>query len=63
MCVASYLICFSHKEKQLLNGQIVITHEFKLSEILTRADIYREAQIINPSIKPSITVCTDIDSA
>jgi len=32
MCVASYLICFAHKEKQQLNGQIVIIHEFQLSE-------------------------------
>ena len=63
MCVASYLICFAHKEKQQLNGQIVIIHEFQLSEILTRADFYRDAQIINPSIKPSITACTDIHSA
>jgi len=62
MCVASYLICFADKEKQQINGQIVIIHEFQLSEILTRADFYRDAQIINPSIKPSITACTDIDS-
>jgi len=41
----------------------VILHEFQLSEILTRADFYRDARIINPSIKPSITACTDIDSA
>jgi len=63
MCNAFYLICCAHKEKQLLNGQIVIIHEFQLSEILTRADFHRDAQIINPSIKPSITACTDIDSA
>jgi len=63
MCDAFYLICCAHKEKQQLNGQIVIIHEFKLSEILTRANFYRDAQIINPSIKPSITACTDIDSA
>ena len=61
MCVASYLICFAHKEKQQLNGQIVIIHEFQLSG--TKADFYCDAQIINPSIKPSITACTDIDSA
>ena len=42
----SYLICFAHKEKQQLNGQIVIIHEFQLSEILTRADFYCDAQII-----------------
>ena len=41
MCVASYLICFADKEKQQINGQIVIIHEFQLSEILTRADFYR----------------------
>jgi len=63
MCIASYLICFAHKEKQQLNGQIIIIHEFQLSEILTRADFYRDARIINPSIKPGITACTDIDSA
>ena len=50
MCVASYLIWFAHKEKQQLNEQIVIIHEFQLSEILKRADFYRDAQIINPSI-------------
>jgi len=55
MCVASYLICFAHKEKQQLNGQTVIIHEFQLSEILTRADFHRVAQIIDPSIKPIIT--------
>jgi len=60
---AFYLICCGHREKQQLNGQIVIIHNFQLSEILTRADYYRDAQIINPSIKPSIVVCTDIDSA
>jgi len=54
MCVASYLMCFAHKEKQQLKGQIVIIHEFQLSEMLTGADFYRDAQIINPSIKPSI---------
>ena len=53
----------AHKEKQQLNGQIVIIHEFQLSEILTRAYFYRDSQIINPSIKPSITAFTDIDSA
>jgi len=42
-------------EKQQLNGQIDITHEFQLSEILTRADFHRDTQIINPSIKPIIT--------
>ena len=56
----SYLICFAHKEKQQLNGQIVIIHEFQLSEILTRADFYCDAQILNQSIKPSITACTDM---
>jgi len=61
MCVASYLICFAHKEKQQLNGQIVIIHEFQLSEILTQADFYPHTKIIIPSIKPSITACTDID--
>jgi len=63
MCVASYLICFAHKEKQQLKGQIVIIYEFQLSEILITADFYRDAQIINPSNKPSITACTNIDSA
>ena len=63
MCDAFYLICCAHKEKQQLKGQIVIIHEFQLSEILTRADFYRDAQIINLPIKPSITACTDIDSA
>ena len=48
--------------KWSLNGQIVIIHEFQLSEILKRADFYRDVQIINPSIKPSRTACTDIDS-
>ena len=52
MFVASYLKWFAHKEKQQLNGQIVIIHEFQLSEILKRADFYRDGQIINPSIKP-----------
>ena len=51
MCFASYLIWFAHKEKQQLNRQIVIIHEFQLSEILTRADFFCKAQIINPSIK------------
>jgi len=59
----SYLICFAHKEKQQLKGQIVIIHEFQLSEILTRVDFYRDSQIISPSIRPSVTACTDIDSA
>ena len=63
MCVAFYLLCCTHKKKQQLNGQIVIIHQFQLGEILTRADFYRDAQIINPSIKPSITACTNIDSA
>jgi len=45
--------CVAHKEKQWLNRQIVIIHEFQLSEILKRADFYRDAQIINPSTKPS----------
>jgi len=63
MCDAFYLICCAHKEKQQLNGQIVIIHQFQLIEILNRADFYRDAQIINPSIKASITACTDIDSA
>jgi len=63
MCVASYLIWFAHKEKQQLNGLIDIIHEFQLSEILKRADFYCDAQIINPSITPSITACTNIDSA
>ena len=63
MCDVFYLICCAHKEKKQLNGQIVIIHEFQLSEILTRADFYRDTQIINPSIKPCITVCTNIDSA
>jgi len=62
-CVASYLIWFAHKEKRQLNGQIFIIHEFQLSEIVTRADFYSDAQIINLSIKPSITACTDIDTA
>jgi len=53
MYVASYLIiiCFAHKEKQQLNGQIIIIHEYQLSDILTKADFYPYAQIINPSIK------------
>jgi len=34
MRVASYLIWFAHKEKQQLNGLIVIIHEFQLSGIL-----------------------------
>ena len=55
MCEVFYLICFAHKDKQQLNVQIVIIHEFQLSEILTRADFYRDALIINPSIEPSIT--------
>jgi len=55
MCVASYLICFPHIEKQQLNGQVDITHVFQLSKILTRADFNRDTQIINPSIKPIIT--------
>jgi len=59
----SYLIWFAHKEKQQLNRLIVIIHEFQLSEILKRADFYSDAQIINPSIKLSITACTDIASA
>ena len=63
MCVAFNFICFAHKEKQQLKGQIVIIHEFQLNKILTRADFYRDGQIINPSVKPSITACTDIDSA
>jgi len=42
MCVASYLIYFAHIDKQQLNGQIDITHEFQLSEILTRADFHRD---------------------
>jgi len=63
MCFASYLIDFAHKEKQQLNGQIVIIHEFQLSEILTRANFYRNAQINNISIKPSLTACTDINCA
>ena len=63
MCVASYLMCFAHKEKQQYNGQIGIIHKFQLSEILTKAVFYRDAQIINPLIKPSITACTDIYSA
>jgi len=63
MCVASYLIWFAHKEKQQLNGLIVIIHEFQLSENLKRADFYRDALINNPSIKPSITACTNIDLA
>jgi len=63
MCVASYLIWFAHKEKQQINGQIVIIHEFQLSEILKRADFCRDTHLITPSIKPSITACTDIDSA
>jgi len=54
---------FCKQREQHLNGQIDIIHEFQLSEILTRADFYRDAQFINPSIKPSITDCTDIDSA
>jgi len=62
MCDAFYLICCAHKEKQQLNEQNII-NKFQLSEILTRADFYCNAQIINPSIKPSITACTDIDSA
>ena len=45
--------CVANKEKQQLNGQIVIIHEFQLSEILTRADFYCDAQIINSSIKPT----------
>jgi len=45
----------AHKDKHRLNGQIVIIHEFQLSEILTRADFYCDAQITNPSIKPIIT--------
>jgi len=57
MCVASYLIWFAHKEKQQLNGRIVIIHEFQLSEILTRADFYRDAQTIYPPIKPSTYNC------
>jgi len=48
--------CVAHKEKQLLNGQIVIINEFPFSEILTKADFFRETQIINPSIKPT-AVC------
>jgi len=28
-------------------------HEFQFSEIFTRSDFYRDAQIINPSIKPT----------
>ena len=63
MCDASYLIWFAHIEKQQLNRLIVIIYEFQLSEILKRADFYRDAQIINPSIKPSKTACTDIYSA
>jgi len=63
MCDAFYLICCAHKEKQQLKGQTVIINEFQLSEFLTRAHFYRDTQIINPSIKPSITACTDIDSA
>jgi len=63
MCDAFYFICCAHKEKQQLNGQTVIINEFQLSKFLTRADFYPDAQIINPSIKPSITACTDIDSA
>jgi len=42
--------CVAHKEEQRLNGQIVIIHEFQFSEILTKADFYRNTQIINPSI-------------
>jgi len=42
--------CVAHKEKQRLNGQIIIIHEFQFSDILTRADFYRNAQIINPSL-------------
>ena len=61
MCDAFYLICCAHKEKQQLNEQNIIIYKFQLSEILTRADFYCDAQIINPSIKPSITACTDID--
>jgi len=45
--------CVAHKGKQRLNGQIAIIHEFQLSEILTRADFYRDTQIINQSIKPT----------
>jgi len=63
MCDVFYLICCAHKEKKQLNGQIVIIHEFQLSEILTRADFYCDAQSINPPIQLSITACTDIDSA
>ena len=48
-------VCFAHKVKQQLNGQIVIIHEFQLSEILKRADFHRDTQIINPPIKLIIT--------
>ena len=47
--------CVAHKEKQRLNVNVVIIHEFQLREMLTRADFYRDAPIIKPSIKPSIT--------
>jgi len=43
--------CVAHKEKQWLNGQIVIIYEFQFSEILTRADFYCYSQIINSSSK------------
>ena len=40
---------FCTQEKQQFKEQIVIIHELQLSEILTRADFYSDAQIINPS--------------
>ena len=58
-CTFSYKhpkrIYVAHKDKHRLNRQIVIIHEIQLSEILTIADFYCNAQIINPSIKPIIT--------
>jgi len=40
--------------------KIVFIHEFQFSEILTRADFYRDAQIINPSIKPT-AICEGVN--
>jgi len=43
-------MCCTQRET-MVKGQIVIIYEFKLSEILTKKDFYRNAQIIIPSNK------------
>jgi len=52
-------MCCTQRET-MVEGQIVIIHELKLSEILTREAFYRDAQIINPSIKAT-GICEDIN--